>query len=674
MADLAKLVVKLEAETARYQRELEKANRKLAGFKRSSDQALREAGKAFVQFGALAAAGLTAMAKSAVDNADNLYKMSQALGISTASLSQLEYAAKLSGVELESVQKGLGRLARNAADAAEGLATPRQAFEALGVTAQNADGTLKGTEELLFEVADAFAGFEDGAGKAALAQELFGRAGLQLIPFLNQGSAGIRAMKEEAAAFGLTVTDEAGAAAEQFNDNLSRLSEGLKGAMNQALQRVLPMLLGFSESALDAAKSGEAMDKAARVLETGLRLLISTGVVVWQVFERVGEFVGAAAAAVLAVADGEFARAWEIMKANHADAEASAAATSARLAAIWAEGGAQVVASAEKTGGAVKKALNFAPASKQGSDPAARALEQLQGLVDGVRQQVETFGAGQAAIMAYRVSLGDLAAQFAAAGPAAEPLRQQLLALSVQLEELTLQQEAAVEAEQRAAELRARGAAVTESVLEPVERYRQEAAELAELLAAGAISQETFNRAVEQSRVAYEKAGEGINKFAEQATRNVQDILADFFEDPFSKGLDGLVEDFGRMLQRMAAQAIAADIAGKIFGTGGVGSGGGGLFDTVLGKAGDWLGGLFGGFRAAGGPVAAGSAYVVGERGPELFVPDMAGRIEPSAGGGMTVQQNFTISAPGGQVSRQTQQQVAAAAARGLAEANRRSN
>jgi hypothetical protein len=49
------------------------------------------------------------------------------------------------------------------------------------------------------------------------------------------------------------------------------------------------------------------------------------------------------------------------------------------------------------------------------------------------------------------------------------------------------------------------------------------------------------------------------------------------------------------------------------------------------------------GFRAAGGPVASGSPYVVGERGPELFVPDRAGTIVPS-GGGVTVHAPITIN------------------------------
>jgi hypothetical protein len=67
------------------------------------------------------------------------------------------------------------------------------------------------------------------------------------------------------------------------------------------------------------------------------------------------------------------------------------------------------------------------------------------------------------------------------------------------------------------------------------------------------------------------------------------------------------------------AQALAAKITQSIFGAAG-GAGGG------AGAAG-LLGSLFGGTRSTGGDVSAGKEYIVGERGPERFVPDVNGRI-----------------------------------------------
>lgn len=76
--------------------------------------------------------------------------------------------------------------------------------------------------------------------------------------------------------------------------------------------------------------------------------------------------------------------------------------------------------------------------------------------------------------------------------------------------------------------------------------------------------------------------------------------------------------------------------------------------------------------RAVGGPVGPGRAYVVGERGPELFVPTASGRIAPAAtgGGGRDVRVNVTIAAPPGtdpgQALQRSSRQVARAVRRAL--------
>jgi hypothetical protein len=75
--------------------------------------------------------------------------------------------------------------------------------------------------------------------------------------------------------------------------------------------------------------------------------------------------------------------------------------------------------------------------------------------------------------------------------------------------------------------------------------------------------------------------------------------------------------------------------------------------------------------RATGGPVSEGRSYIVGERGPELFVPPSAGRIERIGGGGRDVRVSIAVNAPAGsdpQVLRQSGRQVARAIRSALAE------
>jgi phage-related minor tail protein len=83
----------------------------------------------------------------------------------------------------------------------------------------------------------------------------------------------------------------------------------------------------------------------------------------------------------------------------------------------------------------------------------------------------------------------------------------------------------------------------------------------------------------------------------------------------------------------------AQSLAKSIFGSGG----------GLLGGIGDWFSGMF---RADGGPVAGGSSYIVGERGPELFTPGVSGNITPNGGtGGMTLVQNIHIDSRSDQAS-----------------------
>lgn len=86
------------------------------------------------------------------------------------------------------------------------------------------------------------------------------------------------------------------------------------------------------------------------------------------------------------------------------------------------------------------------------------------------------------------------------------------------------------------------------------------------------------------------------------------------------------------------------------------------LADALAGA----IGGLFGA-RADGGPVAAGGAYLVGERGPEVFRPATAGAVDPAgaAGGGVTV--NVTVGQGGAPALLRSEAQVASALARAVA-------
>ncbi len=94
-------------------------------------------------------------------------------------------------------------------------------------------------------------------------------------------------------------------------------------------------------------------------------------------------------------------------------------------------------------------------------------------------------------------------------------------------------------------------------------------------------------------------------------------------------------------LAEIAASAVKADL-GALFGGGSSGGNGGGLLSSLAGVASSLFGGSPG--RATGGPVTGGRPYMVGERGPELFVPTSAGSIQPASAGGERGPVNITVN------------------------------
>lgn len=129
-----------------------------------------------------------------------------------------------------------------------------------------------------------------------------------------------------------------------------------------------------------------------------------------------------------------------------------------------------------------------------------------------------------------------------------------------------------------------------------------------------------------------------------------------------SLGFDDLKRTALRALDEIASSALKtglSQLGGGLFGGGGIG----GLVGGLLGLPG----------RATGGNVAPGGAYIVGERGPELFVPTSAGRVESGLGGGARdVRVSINVNAPAGSSSAESLQrssrQVASAVRRALSQ------
>lgn len=225
MAGLGKLVVSLILQAGGFESDLGRAakttKKRMAEIERSVSATGKVIGTALV-----AGAGLAAIAiKGAIDEADKLNEISKKIGIPTDVLSGLNYAAKLAGVATEELQGGLVKLIKFQADAAQGGKDSSKVFSTLGIAVKDAAGNMRGASEVFGDFADVFAKIPDSSEKTALALKVFGKAGAELIPLLNEGRSGIAAYTDELERFGGVVTPEAAAMADEFNDNLDKLKQ-----------------------------------------------------------------------------------------------------------------------------------------------------------------------------------------------------------------------------------------------------------------------------------------------------------------------------------------------------------------------------------------------------------------------------------------------------------------
>lgn len=270
MTTIGRLAVQITADTAGLASGLQSAGRQTDDFQArlgGLTSKLKILGPAALAAGGAFAVG---MIKSVANTADELAKLSARTGVTVEDLSRLQYAANLSGVSSQAMTTSIERLSRSMADAASGSGKAAESFQQLGVSVKNEDGTLKSQRDVLEEIAERFSGMEDGARKSALAQEILGRSGTQLIPLLNAGAKGIKDMADESDRLGNTISTRTAKSAEEFNDNITRLTTAMGGLARTIAGPVIESLAKFTTAMFDAWKQGDTL---IGMLERGFRRL-----------------------------------------------------------------------------------------------------------------------------------------------------------------------------------------------------------------------------------------------------------------------------------------------------------------------------------------------------------------------------------------------------------------
>ena len=209
---------------------------------------------------AVAIGGLATLAKGAIDAADNLNDLSQRTGVSVESLSRFGAAANDSGSSVDEVAKAMGKLSKSIVDPAS---KANEALKSIGVSATDASGKIRPMDDVMLDIADRFAKMPDGAQKTALAMELFGKSGMNMIPMLNQG-------RDALSKYNATITTEGAQAADKFNDSLNEIGRVLAGPLNQALTTLLPHITKFAEGFAKAVTAFSQLPEPVQSIIIGL--------------------------------------------------------------------------------------------------------------------------------------------------------------------------------------------------------------------------------------------------------------------------------------------------------------------------------------------------------------------------------------------------------------------
>lgn len=678
---IATVTIDVVAQLAKFNEQIGQVNNSLKNMADTSASVGKIfAGNLLASFAENALAALHELPAKLIESVAAYQDLSEKTGTTAAGFASLQTAMDASGASGEQVAGAMVKLTTNLAKLDDQSKGAGKALAALGIPLDEFKSLRP--DEQLERVAKALSGFEDGAAKSAVAVALFGKQGAELMPFLN-----------DLADFGRNpfITDEQIAAVDAFSKQSDIAHGRMRQLAQVALAQSVPALSALRESAVDAAKEllGVSTDADGLAKNDGITTFAENAVMflghvvdagdgVLRVFSVIGTAIGGVAAAAVAVATGDVEAARNIVSnmADDIDATLQKSLFSDRLKRKLDE---IKAAGAATTAEVVKPKLAFSAIPEDEAKKAERAAEAYDKLIAKIREKLTTqqqelalgrplndaerftlemdrdlaenakkLGPAltekaraylQVALAQARANAESLASAAASAKNADAFLREWEAAnklnttLQDQIASLGLNTEAQrditraremdtlqrqlerTEALQMLAlydnERQALGQ-LADALREQIDLRKQEAAKSNTIAVEPAIG---ATRAVDDYLDKVRRAGDATYEAVTRSIGGLEDALTEFV----STGKTDVRSLINTMLSEFVRLQVVRPLLASLFGGG---SGGGGLGSAVLS--------MFGGWFADGGSPPVGKVSIVGERGPELFVPRTAGTIIPN--------------------------------------------
>jgi len=625
---------------------------------------------------ALAVGTFTAFIKSGIDAADAMGKASTRTGVAAQALLGYQNAAALSDVSNEQLIKGLTKLNVNMVAAAEGNEELTKRFQQLGIAIKKEDGTLKSTEQAFAEIADRFADMPNGAQKAAAAMSLFGKSGVELITLLNGGS-------ESLDAFNYKLSDEFAQRSEVFNDSITKLGFRTQGFQMQLMDALLPALQSIIDVFSELFNSKQDWTALFDVIKFGIRSVTTVLLAMVKLVDEAAQLIGSFAKRTVLVFKGDFAGALAEADRFGAGFRERFNASVRQFQSLWTDSAAPGAGAGDRSfqlrnlreereaDAAARRAATEADrAAEKAANDYNNALLRSAELAEDLKRRIRdvnlaTQGLGETAREAiereYQEALNTIADE-------GERIKKTILELR-ELSGGALMFEGLVNAEGTGLAQQLLNAMGQQADIDRILKLGQLQATEAQQAAAEAMQAMDFGVGdgfaagltdmIEQARAGLQElvaplnvirgAAEGMGRAFGDSFRGLisgsmtaKEALASFFQATADAFMEMAAQIITQLITITILESLSKIIGGAsgLSGAGALGSSGvPDISGTPVSGASLGLGSIgtpgstaafsgFGvGFRANGGSVMGNMPYIVGERGPELFVPAGSGSV-----------------------------------------------
>jgi lambda family phage tail tape measure protein len=529
----------------------------------------------------------------AVSQTAALADLAQSIGINVERLQELRYAAEQSGASADMLDDAIRTLNQRLGDvASEGGGAAAGAFERLQIAALNTDGTIRNAGDVFDEFVRKLESVGSEAEKAALASDLFGKqAGPRLVQLLSEGEAGIASLSKEAHAFGVVLGEDLVRQTQALEDEWNRFTQQVDVAYKTVILRTVNGLRGlFSDPSLDEQFQdlSQKLQRAANELNASQQLSNDTngllgGRRVMQAREEVNRIKAELDAVQRQILENATQEASQQRKKEEAQKAYEAARKTQRDAQKPADTNAAMIAALQNERQALqlneRQQFILTAERKLSSEATAAQRDQVRELAGALYDEKTALEATKKAQDDYAKNQDVLARLETDRAAVGKTDKENFTDKAVESLSPTATDDQKAKAQELAAKLydeqQTADAArqVFEATRNDAEKYGAEITKLNDLLAKGAIDQDTYNRAVGQAQETFHQAEEGSNDFATGAKRALEDYaksatdVAGQVQDAMGRSLQGLEDslvDFvttGKLNFQDLANSILRDLA-----------------------------------------------------------------------------------------------------------------